>query len=100
MFDGHGGGEVAKYTKKHYEALLKAVEEYKEGNNLCEAMRKSFLQVDVALNNGGLEEVAQFKRENPPTKSPLMKILTDVTSKKKAAMNSANGEPDGSDDEL
>lgn len=38
-------------------------------------MRKGFLQVDVMLNNGGLEEVAQTKRDNPPAKSPLMKIL-------------------------
>lgn len=29
-----------------------------------------------------------------------MKILNDVTSKKKAAANSANGDQDGSDDEL
>lgn len=58
VFDGHGGGEVAKYAKKHYEELLKTIDEYKEGSNLCEAMRKSFLQVDEALKNGGLEEVA------------------------------------------
>lgn len=97
MFDGHGGGEVAKYTQNHYETLLKDVEEYKQGTNLCEGLRKSFLQVDVALNNGGLEEVAQTKRDNPPTKSPLMKILTDVTSKKRKQLE---GDADEPEDEL
>ena len=29
VFDGHGGGEVAKYTKTHFEELLREVEEYK-----------------------------------------------------------------------
>lgn len=29
VFDGHGGGEVAKYTKRHFEEILKDVEEYK-----------------------------------------------------------------------
>lgn len=76
------------------------MEEFKQGSDICEGMRKSFLQVDSSLNNGGLEEVAQTKRDNPPSKSPLMKILTDVTSKKKAAMSAANGESEGSDDEL
>lgn len=36
------------------------------------------MNVDERLNNGGLEEVAEMKRKNPPIKSPLMKILTDT----------------------
>jgi len=81
VFDGHGGGEVAKYAKSHYEEGLRQVEEYKQGN-FKEGFRKSFLQVDISLNSGGLEEVAQTKRDNPPAKSPLMKILGDVTGNK------------------
>lgn len=63
-------------------------------------MRKGFLRVDESLNDGGLEEVAQTKRDNPPAKSPLLKILNDVSNKKKSAdMIEAGGEP-GEDDEL
>ena len=56
MFDGHGGREVAKYAEKHYPRLLKQ-EITKNNSDLREAMRKSFLEVDVSLNNGGLAEV-------------------------------------------
>lgn len=42
-------------------------------------MRRSFLKVDDTLNNGGLEEVAEMKRKNPPNKSPLLKILTEAS---------------------
>ena len=52
-------------------------------------MRKGFLNVDTMLNNGGLEEVAQTKRDNPPKKSNLMKILNDVTGKKAAGAGAA-----------
>ena len=95
VFDGHGGGEVAKYTKAHFEELLLEVEEYKQAN-FKEGLRKSFLKVDESLNDGGLEEVAKTKRDNPPSKSPLMKILTDVTKKKSAAEAAAAG--DGNED--
>ena len=60
--------------------------------------------MDETLNDGGLEEVAKIKRDNPPRKSPLMKILGDVTGAKRAA--SANSEDstassnDEDDDEL
>ena len=57
VFDGHGGGEVAKYTKNHYEAGLKKLEEYKQGDYI-EGLRRSFLDVDASLRAGGLEEVA------------------------------------------
>ena len=49
------------------------------------------MKVDESLNSGGLEEVAKTKRDNPPAKSPLMKILTDVTKKKSAAEASTSG---------
>jgi serine/threonine protein phosphatase PrpC len=84
VFDGHGGGEVARYTKKHFEELLLDVEEYKQ-SDFKEGLRKGFLKVDESLNSGGLEEVAKMKQDNPPSKSPLMKILTEVSKKKSAA---------------
>ena len=100
VFDGHGGGEVAKYTKAHFEELLLDVEEYKQ-SDFKEGLRKGFLKVDESLNSGGLEEVAKTKRDNPPSKSPLMKILTDVTKKKgaaEAAAASGNGNEETNED--
>ena len=104
MFDGHGGAEVAKYTKNHFERLLHEQEEYKQ-NNYKEGLRKGFLRVDETLNEGGLEEVAKIKRDNPPRKSPLMKILGDVTAGKRAAGatpgdSTTASEEDDEDDEL
>ena len=60
--------------------------------------------MDETLNEGGLEEVAKIKRDNPPKKSPLMKILGDVTGAKKAASAASKEEStastdDGGDDE-
>lgn len=57
VFDGHGGGEVAKYTKRHFEEGLREVEEFKQ-SNYKEGLRKGFLKIDESLNSGGLEEVA------------------------------------------
>ena len=46
VFDGHGGGEVARYTKRHFENGLKEIPEFKK-DDFKEGMRKSFLNVDV-----------------------------------------------------
>ena len=97
VFDGHGGGEVAKYTKKHFERLLTDVEEYKQ-SDFKEGLRKGFLMVDESLNDGGLDEVAQIKRDNPPNKSPLMKILGDVASGKRAAAAGGEGATEDGED--
>jgi len=102
VFDGHGGGEVAKYSRSHFERILNEVEEFKSGSDICEGMRKGFLRVDESLVGGGLEEVGKMRADNPPTKSPLMKILSDVTNKKKAAMQgaiAAADEPNEDDDD-
>ena len=85
VFDGHGGGEVAKYSKRHFERLLREVEEFKTSSDVNEGMRKGFLRVDESLITGGLEEVGKMRKDNPPAKSPLLKILSDVSNKKKAA---------------
>ena len=45
-------------------------------------MRRSFLLVDESLKKGGLEEVAKMKKDNPPSKSPLMKILHETLKNK------------------
>lgn len=59
--------------------ILKEKEEFKSENYL-ESLRLSFLGVDEKLNDGGLDEVAEMKRKNPPNKSPLLKILTEASS--------------------
>ena len=46
VFDGHGGGEVAKYAKRHFEEGLRTIEEFKS-NEYKEGLRKGFLEVDV-----------------------------------------------------
>lgn len=78
VFDGHGGREVAQYCKKHFLNILQEHEEFKNEHYL-ESLRLSFLKVDETLNSGGLEEVAEMKRLNPPNKSPLLKILTEAS---------------------
>jgi len=35
------------------------------------------LGIDEKLNEGGLQEIADMKRKNPPTKSALMKIISE-----------------------
>lgn len=47
-----------------------------------QALRKSFLRVDESLNEGGLVEVAQIRKANPPAKSPIMKIFHEVLASK------------------
>jgi serine/threonine protein phosphatase PrpC len=79
VFDGHGGREVAQYCKKHFLDILAECEEYKADNHL-EGLRLSFLKVDEKLQAGGLQEVAEMKKANPPNKSPLLKILTEAQS--------------------
>jgi protein phosphatase 1G len=77
VFDGHGGREVAHYAKRTFEDCLKSQSEFEQAN-YKEALRKGFLEIDYRLENkGGLDEVAEMKRKNPPLKSPLMKILTE-----------------------
>jgi hypothetical protein len=39
------------------------------------------MDVDVRLRAGGLDEVAEMKRKNPPAKSPIMKILSESMNK-------------------
>jgi protein phosphatase 2C family protein 2/3 len=62
VFDGHGGKEVAHYSKNHFENCLKSQPEFKSGD-LKEGLRKGFLGIDdLLVNKGGLTEVASLKR--------------------------------------
>ena len=46
------------------------------GENILEGLRRSFLGLDEVLDcETGMKEIAGYKREKPPAKSPLMKIL-------------------------
>ena len=48
VFDGHGGGEVARYTKRHFEEVIKPMPEF-EKEDYKEALRKGFLGIDTKL---------------------------------------------------
>ena len=45
VFDGHGGREVAHYTKIHFGETLKNNKFFEE-ENYIEALRDSFLEID------------------------------------------------------
>ena len=74
-------------------------EEYKEGEYLA-SLKQGFLGIDTSLKSGGLKEVAQIRKDNPPNKSPIMNILSDMTKAKKSlAEGSADdGETTATDD--
>ena len=81
MFDGHGGREVACYSKAHLEELIKRNEKFK-GGEFGEGLRQSFLEIDTTLEQEpGREEIAIMKRANPPNKAPLFKLLGDISNK-------------------
>ncbi|XP_053210593.1 probable protein phosphatase CG10417 isoform X2 [Panonychus citri] len=48
VFDGHGGGEVAKYCARHLPNFLKNIKHYKEGN-LHKALEEAFIEFDSLL---------------------------------------------------
>lgn len=76
VFDGHGGQEVAKFTKKTYPGILQKESLFTQGEDVKEGLRRSFLNVDVEITSpDGQKFLEDMKKENPPAKSPLMKIL-------------------------
>jgi len=93
VFDGHGGREVARYSEKYYPGLLVKEEGFAKGD-YKDALRRSFLKVDESLKDGGLTEVAEMKKANPPAKSPIMKILSE------SIQNKDNSEENKGDDDL
>ena len=78
VFDGHGGKEVAHFTKQHLGNIIRASDSYKS-KKYDEALRESFLRIDEDLEKDwGREEIANMKRKEPPNKSPLFKLLGDT----------------------
>jgi serine/threonine protein phosphatase PrpC len=80
VFDGHGGREVAKYAEIHFEDCVKSSPAFSRLDYKT-ALRQGFMDIDVRLNNGGLQELAEMKRKNPPAKSPLMKVINESMGK-------------------
>ena len=62
VFDGHGGSEVAKYTKKYLEDIIRDTNEYKD-RDYCQSMRRSFLRIDERLKEDGCSELGQMKKD-------------------------------------
>ena len=86
IFDGHGGKEVAHYCKNWLEECLNENAEFK-AKNYKEGLRQGFLALDDRLENkGGLEEVADMKRREPPNKSVLLKLLTQPNGESESAL--------------
>lgn len=77
VFDGHGGREVACFAEKHFPTILSESDLFQK-EDYKEALRKGFLKVDEALNNGGLKEVAEMKIKFPPVKSAMLKLFSDT----------------------
>ena len=81
VFDGHGGREVAHFTRNHLGELLRSSESFKS-KKYDDALTESFFKIDEELTKDwGRDEIANMKRKNPPNKSPLMKILGDGLGK-------------------
>ena len=49
VFDGHGGREVAVYCGNHYADILSQKKELIQSKGIEEWLRRSFLDVDVAV---------------------------------------------------
>jgi len=71
---------MAKYAEKHFPIILKQDEKFKNGDYQA-GLRCSFMNVDESLKKGGLDELFQMKKANPPAKSPLMKIMQESLKK-------------------
>lgn len=62
MFDGHGGREVAHFSRNHFRDCVKSEKAYAD-KDYKEGLRKAFLAIDDRLTkHGGLDEVAEMKR--------------------------------------
>ena len=67
---------MAKFTHIHFAEILKSQPLWTNGSDMKEGLRLSFLGLDEALEKPeGMQEIEEMKKANPPTKSPLMKIL-------------------------
>ncbi len=71
---------MAKYAEKYFQECVKNTVEY-GAKDYKSALRKGFMQIDVKLRAGGLDEVADMKRKFPPEKPPIMKVLQETIKK-------------------
>jgi len=68
IFDGHGGSEVARFCEKYFGKELRNNSNYKNGN-YQDALRETFLRMDVMLQNKQYsEELNSYRHE--PTDEP------------------------------
>ena len=94
MFDGHGGGEVAKYCNLHFGDILMQNNLYSKKNMIETGLRETFMNVDVELDKpAGHEEIAEMKKANPPHKSPLLHILGETMDSMKNKDGGEGGKP-------
>jgi len=75
VFDGHGGREVAMFAAKELSRVLVESPEYKAGK-YCEALRKSFLQIDEELRSASGKDFMKEHRDRAPR--PLTQELKSI----------------------
>lgn len=64
VFDGHGGGEVAKFSSKHIPIELKALSEFRKGD-FKESLVGVFHRIDELLRSPeGLEELRTLRQNS------------------------------------
>lgn len=90
VFDGHGGREVAVYCGARYKEILNGIDSKAlpgdRDAQVREWLRKSFLKVDEELRadlkkEEGAGILAAYRKEQPPKKPHILKILGDAEKK-------------------
>lgn len=72
---------MAVYAKAHLGEILNSNESFRNGE-YGEGLRQCFLEVDRLLGKeDGQKELAALKKEKPPNKAPLFKLLGDISNK-------------------
>ena len=62
VFDGHGGGEVATYCRRHFGNIVKGNDNFNK-EKFEDCFKESFLKIDQELETDpGKEELAEMKR--------------------------------------
>lgn len=70
IFDGHGGAEVAKFCAKYFAQELKKNKKFATGSNIEDALKETFLQMDVMLFTPECQaELRNLKNENDGAES-------------------------------
>ena len=78
IFDGHGGGEVAKYLSNHFMEFLKKNENFKIGK-FKEALTETFFELDKSFKNEEVKkELEKYYEELKPSKEQEIKELNNL----------------------